>query len=140
MHVSVTRLKLRSWLFVLPFMRANGRVGRQAGAAAGFRQGRLLLDHGLVFWTLTGWDSAEAMKAYRDSGPHAAVMPRLQDWCDEASTAQWSTDVDGLPDWSEVYRRMIGQGRASRLKRPSSRHASMSIAPPAQSAWRSRPL
>lgn len=140
MHVSATRLKLRSWLFVLPFLRASGAMGRQARTGAGFRQGRLLLDHGLVFWTLTAWDSAEAMKAYRDSGLHAAVMPKLQDWCDEASVAQWSTDDDALPPWPEVYSRMTSEGRASRLKRPTARHAAMSIPPPAQAAWRDRPL
>jgi hypothetical protein len=30
------------------------------------------------------------MKAFRGTAPHAKVMPRLVEWCDEASYAHWT--------------------------------------------------
>ena len=140
MHVSVTRLRLGSWLTLPRFLAASSASARQAKASAGFVSGRTLLDGGLTFWTLTGWQTEEAMTAFRDSGAHRAVMPRLAQWCVEASVARMEAPDGALPDWSEAHRRMIGHGRASRLKRPSAAHARLDFAAPAAGAWRSRPF
>ena len=134
MHVSATRLKLASWLTLPAFLMASQAVTRQAKASPGFRAGRTLLDKGLVFWTLTLWDSPEAMRAYRDNDRHGAVMPKLIDWCCEASVAQW--EADALPSWSDAHQRMTAQGRASRLKRPTAAHAGLAFPLPAAGAWR----
>jgi heme-degrading monooxygenase HmoA len=62
---------------------------RQAVRAPGFVGGRLLVNAHRTFWTLTVWESEKAMKAFRGSGAHSQVMPRLAQWCDEAAYAHW---------------------------------------------------
>lgn len=136
MHISVTRLRLASWLTVPAFLTASDKSARQAKAAAGFVEGRLLLDHGRVFWTLTAWKNVTAMRAFRDTGLHADIMPKLAEWCDEAAVAQWQTPDGALPSWTDAHRRLIAEGRASRLNRPSARHAALDLPPPAMSRWR----
>lgn len=127
--VSVTRLRLRSIRFLAAFARHNLRTLAQVKAAPGFRGGSLLSDRGWTFWTLTAWDSAEAMRAYMTTGPHRAAMPRLLDWCDEASVAHWDQDGDALPNWTEAEHRMRGEGRPSRLRHPGPHHADLGFRP-----------
>jgi hypothetical protein len=82
--------------------------------------GRLLLDAGRTFWTLTAWEGEREMKAFRGAGAHARVMPRLAAWCDEASYAHWISD--DLPSWQEAHEQLIRDGRLSRVAHPSANH------------------
>ena len=61
--VSVTRLRLRSVRFLPGFAWHNLRTLKQVKAAPGFRGGSVLADRRWAFWTLTAWDSREAMRA-----------------------------------------------------------------------------
>lgn len=45
---------------------------------------------GNTFWTITAWENAETMNTFRTSGAHLAVMPKLLNWCDEASVVHWN--------------------------------------------------
>jgi hypothetical protein len=93
--------------------------------APGFMGGRLLVDTQRTFWTLTAWESEKAMRDFRGSGAHKAVMPRLVDWCDEASVVHWTSESAELPSWSETADRMRRQGRPSRVVRPSPDHEAL---------------
>ena len=75
--LSVTRLRLRSFRFVPQFIFANQQAARQLRKQPGFRGGKLLVDRNLTFWTMTLWDDERTMRAYRDSGAHREVMPKL---------------------------------------------------------------
>ena len=138
MFVSLTRLRIRSWrfmpLFALDTMQALGQVRR----AAGFVTGKLLPDREFAFWTLTGWDSRESMRAYMVSGPHAKAMPKLMEWCDEGSVAHWDQDGMELPTWEEADRRMRESRRVSKVKYPSEGHAGLRYREPRTS--RSAPI
>ena len=124
---SITRLRLRSFLTLPAFFRTAQSSALQAGRSPGFISGALLLEGRLVFWTRTAWESAEAMKAYRDSDAHRAVMPKLVEWCDEASVAHW--EGEPVSDWREIYARMVAEGRASRVRKPTAAHQAKHIAP-----------
>ena len=130
MLVSVTRLRLRSARFLPLFLWNTLRVNRQTMRAPGFRCGMLLVDARRTFWTVTLWDNEAALRAYRNSGPHKAVMPRLANWCDEASVARWTQNSDDLPDVAEAHRRMVNEGRASPLRHPSDNHAVLQLPVP----------
>jgi len=52
-----------------------------------------------TFWTLTVWEDENAMRTFRGSGAHSQVMPRLAEWCDEASYAHWTSPDDAVPMW-----------------------------------------
>ena len=128
--ISVTRLRIRSIRFLPAFALIFIRTRRQVASAPGFKAGSLLADRGWTFWTLTVWDSQESMRRYMTSGPHRTAMPRFLDWCDEASVVHWTQADDALPSWPEADRRMRENGRPSKVRNPSPRHADLSYRPP----------
>jgi len=122
MFVSVTRLRVRS-LFFLPFFLWQTRQSEaQVKKAPGFVGGRLLVDKHRTFWTLSVWESEKNMKAFRGSGAHAKVMPRLANWCDEAAYTHWETSDETIPTWPEAYQRLLTTGKLSRVNHPSPAH------------------
>jgi len=128
--ISVTRLRIRSLLFMPQFGLLFLGTRRQVRAAKGFRRGSLLADRHLAFWTLTHWDSADAMRAYMLGGSHREAMPRLVHWCDEASVVHWEAPDDTPLSWPEADKRMRESGRASKVRYPSPRHATLAYLPP----------
>jgi hypothetical protein len=119
--VSVTRLRVRSWRYLLPFVFFALRSSRQAKVAEGNLHVALLRDAKSTFWTRTVWTTDAAMKAFMLSGPHRQVMPRLLDWCDEAAVVHWVQDTDQRPDWHEAHDRLQQEGRAPRYVTPHQR-------------------
>jgi hypothetical protein len=70
------------------------------------------------------------MKAFMLAGPHAKVMRRLSEWCDEAAVVRWQQESDQQPDWREAHRRMQSEGRRSKVNHPSPAQASFQIPVP----------
>ena len=52
-------------------------------------------------------------------GAHMKAMPKLLDWCDEASYVHWQQEGAELPSWAEAHRRMVTDGTLSKVKHPS---------------------
>src|SRR5262245_27264722 len=117
--VAVTRLRIRSWRFVVPFAWRAWRSTRQARRATGNLGAKVRRANGLVFWTATVWRDEAAMIAYRGATPHGDAMPKLLDWCDEAALVHWQQDDVALPEWRVAEQRMAESGRLSRVKHPS---------------------
>lgn len=63
------------------------------------------------------------MRAFRNSGDHLKVMPKLAECCDEATYAHWEQDGDSPPDLQTTYARLVADGIVSRVKHPSGNHA-----------------
>ena len=122
MIVSVTRLRVRSIRYLPEFLWYTFRSQNQVARASGFRGGRLLVDAHRTFWTMTTWDDERAMKAFRGTGAHAAVMPKLFSWCDEAAYTHWLAADEKLPEWPEAHERLQSEGRLSRVAQPSPDH------------------
>ena len=123
MFASVTRLRVRSVRFLPSFLWHTFRSQRQSARSPGFFGGRLLIDSGLTFWTLTVWDSEESMRRFRGDGAHARVMPRLAEWCDEAAYTHWADPGNSIPTWNEAHERLVAGGRLSRVVHPSKSHS-----------------
>jgi hypothetical protein len=128
--VSITRLRLRSFFYLFSFMVHASRSTRQLVTSSKFIKGKTLLDRKLTFWTMTLWNSEEDMRAYRNTEFHKAAMPKLQNWCDEASIAHWTQEDDAFPPWDEAWQRMKQSGRISKVKHPTEDHAGMNIPAP----------
>jgi quinol monooxygenase YgiN len=128
--ISVTRLRIRSVFYLPQFIWHTLKSQRQVARSAGFLGGRLMRDPGNAFWTVTAWKDEAAMRAYRGSGAHMKAMPKLLDWCDEASIAHWEQNGAGLPEWSEAHRRMVAEGRMSKVRHPSQAQLAAKIAAP----------
>ncbi len=133
--VSITRLRVRSWLFMPQFTVYAVRSSRQAQRSPGFLGGALMREAGNAFWTATVWKDAKAMDAYRTQGAHQTAMPKLLDWCDEASLVHWTQDSAEVPTWPEAHRRMVAEGRTSKVNHPSSAQLSGQIPAPRPSRF-----
>jgi hypothetical protein len=114
---AITRLRLRKLRLVPLFLLGAFRSRRQALASDGCLATDVRMIGARVFWTRSLWRDAGAMRGFMRSGAHRAVMPKLIDWCDEASLIDWEHDT--LPEWSEAEARLRSAGRLSRVRHPS---------------------
>jgi hypothetical protein len=57
-------------------------------------------------------------------------MPKLREWCDEATYVHWLQVSAEPPDLATAFDRLIREGIVSRVKHPSPDHASRSFPPP----------
>ncbi len=138
--ISITRLRVRSIRFLPFFLLYVLRSLRQAKRSFGFQSGGLLADRDWAFWTMTAWGSQESMRGFMTTGSHRAAMPRLLDWCDEASVVHWDQAEDALPSWTEADQRMRTSGRVSKVRKPSPQHATLTYRTPrVSSGTRIRP-
>jgi hypothetical protein len=117
--VSLTRLRLRRFWHLPAFLRhANASAG-QLRNMPGFTGGYLAFNWKWTFWTVSCWQSREAMHAYRGSGAHAAAMKHLPVWCEEAAVATIEGEGLVLPPPAEATRLMKEHGRLTRVDNPS---------------------
>lgn len=117
--VSITRLRVRAWRYLPAFLLGAYRSVRQARRVPGNIAATVLADRNFAFWTNTVWVDEAALRSFMLSGAHRLVMPRLLDWCDEASLVRWTQDTAERPSWSEAHRRMQAEGRRSKVRHPS---------------------
>jgi hypothetical protein len=128
--VSITRLRIRSWRFLPMFLLYGLRSSRQATRAEGSLAVVRLSDRHRVFWTATVWSSEAAMKRFMVSGIHGRAMRKLLHWCDEASVVHWTQESESLPSWQEAHRRLLSEGRPSKVHHPSKAHENMRFPEP----------
>lgn len=134
--ISVTRLRICSWLYFPVFVLNSLRSAKQAAAAQGNLAVRLLRDREKTFWTMTAWSNEAEMKTFMSAGAHGTVMRKLLDWCDEAALAHWTQESATLPTWEEGHRRLQQEGRRSKVHHPSAAHTAFVI--PAPTTGRTR--
>jgi hypothetical protein len=128
--ISVTRLRVRSFLYLPEFLWDTFQSLRQVQRSSGFLGGRLLVNSGFVFWTMSAWQDEAAMNAYRTSGAHRKAMPKLLNWCDEAAVVHWVQESAEIPEWQQAELHMSEKGRLSKVNHPSAAQASQQIPPP----------
>ena len=128
--ISVTRLRVRSIFYLPQFFWHTFRVQRQAKSSPGMLAGRLMLEAHWVFWTTTVWETEAAMRTFRSSGAHMKAMPKLLDWCDEAAYVHWEQESPELPSWAEAHRKMVTEGKLSKVKNPSAAQAAKEFPEP----------
>jgi len=120
--VSVTRLHLRSAWGFLPFIWHTFRSNAQAKRAPGYLGGCLNRDAHGAYWTVTVWESREAMMAFRGSGAHRAAMPRIADLSDEAAYTHWEQPTAQVPDWRTAHARLLADPHFTKLPHASEAH------------------
>jgi hypothetical protein len=118
-HLSITRLRLRSWRFVPAFLYYSVRSQRQACRSPGIIDGYVAQGPTLVFWTVTMWEDVAAMRAYRASGAHRSALPKLAQWCDEACTASLTVDLEKAPVPAVAADFLVSDGRIFKVAKPS---------------------
>jgi hypothetical protein len=128
--VSITRLRLRSWRYFPGQLWYALLSSRQAKASPGNLAVKVLREANNTFWTCTVWTDEAAMRAFMMSGAHRQAMPRLVEWCDEASVAHYQQETAEPPTWPEAHRRMQTEGRPSKVRHPSEAHQRFDIPAP----------
>jgi len=128
--VSVTRLRVRSLLFLPAFVFASVRIAKQARNAEGNLGIKLHRARRNTFWTCTCWDSEASMKAFMLAAPHGETMRKLLTWCDEAALAHWEQENGELPSWEDAHRNLLRRGRTSKVNNPSAAQKAFRIEPP----------
>lgn len=128
--VSVTRLRIRSVRFLPALLLHSARTIWQVERAPGFQGGALVADRSRAFWTMTAWDSHDSMTSFLNGGPHRVAMPRVSDWCDEASVVHWEQPGEALPSWYEADGRMRREGRPTAVRHPSPHHQALTYREP----------
>jgi hypothetical protein len=136
--VSVTRVRVRSWRYLPAFLYRSTRSGAQAARSGGNLGVRLLADRGSAFWTTTSWESVEAMREFARAGVHGDTMRKLLEWCDEAALVHWTQAEGTLPSWEEAHRRLLAEGRTSKVNHPSEAQAAFRIPAPVVGTLRER--
>lgn len=117
--VSVTRLRVKSIFFLIPFIRANEASVKEIKVSKGLLKGKELIDKKLTFWTITIWENEESMKGFRGSLPHKNAMRQLPRWCDEASYHHWVQEENEFPTWNTISEKLYSEGRLSKVRNPS---------------------
>lgn len=127
--LSITRLRVRSIFYMPLFMLHAMRTMTQAQKADGVQGVETRFEKNNVVWTKTIWVDEAKMKEYRGSGAHQIAMRILSEMCNEASVVRWQQESTELPTWEEAHRRMLTEGKQSKVKHPSALQAAGKTAP-----------
>ncbi|MEU9481291.1 DUF3291 domain-containing protein [Streptomyces sp. NPDC048191] len=107
-HVFASRFETRSLWGALRFLARTPAVWRQIGRAPG-AYGAALKARPLrrTFWTLSAWESADALKTFARSGAHRPTARGLSSQMRDVRFATWQTSADRLPvRWEEAERHL----------------------------------
>jgi hypothetical protein len=127
--MSVTRLRVGALRYLPGFLWYTYQSKRQLSRADGFLGGALANAPAWTFWTTTAWTDEASMKRFRDAGWHKKAMPRLLDYCSEASLARWTQDTADLPTGAAMLERLTSSGRVSKVRHPTPGHAAGQTVP-----------
>ena len=119
--VAVTRLHVRSVSFFPQFFWYTLKTSRQAKYTPGNRGVRVRRGEGLAFWTLSIWQTIEAMKKFMFALPHKQAMQKLPYWCDEAAFADWEQSAAEFPSWDQAAEKLRATGQLAKVLHPSER-------------------
>jgi len=130
--VVVTRLRLRDPALLDEFFTAAVTVLEQAKNSTGNLDADVLADANNAWWTLTAWQERDSIRAFMGTEPHLSTMARLDDWCDEATFADWEQASEELPNWQTSHHHLVADGQAASLTRPSDAHQARNFPPPVE--------
>jgi hypothetical protein len=102
----------------------------QAKKAEGSIYATAIPQGGLVFWTITLWADERMMRRFRNSGAHLEVMPKLANWCDEATYVHWTQEGHKPPTLAQAHARLVAEGTISKVFHPSAAHNTRTFPPP----------
>jgi len=103
-------LPLKSFWRLPAFVLYTVQVMKQLASARGLL-GYSLLGRPLrkQFWTLSAWESAEALRAFVQQPPHVRLMTALAPHMDRTRFVRWTVKGSQLPlRWDDVLRRHQG--------------------------------
>ncbi len=104
MIIVATELQVKSlWKFI-PFIRISSRSFKQARQAPGCLHAWVGNKGWRTGYTLTAWESREAMLQYRNSGAHKTAMQQVSNLSRRYKTCIW--EADAIPSWPQAFARL----------------------------------
>lgn len=129
-YLSMTRLKLKSPAYLIPFCIQNEQIVRQIKISPGFLKGKELATPNLSMWTATLWDSSENVRAFYLRGSHKEAMRNISVWSSKAVTGHQEGDFSELPSWEDIRLQLLKAGNFTNLQNGSSDHHAKIISKP----------
>ena len=100
MVIVATQIKIKSIIGFIRFIRMAFKVRGQLNKVDG-----LVFLKFKTFNTLSGWESDEAMKAFRNSGHHLEAMRNVKAM-GKPKSISWEAEHE--PDWGEAMEKLQG--------------------------------
>ncbi|MEU9628543.1 DUF3291 domain-containing protein [Streptomyces luteogriseus] len=107
-HVFASRFETRTLWGALRFLAGTPAVWRQVRRSPGV-YGATLKAKPLrrTFWTLSAWESKDALHAFVRAGAHGPSSRGLAPQMKDSAFTTWQVSSDELPlPWSEAFRRL----------------------------------
>jgi len=114
--VLLTYLPLRRFRTLPAFFRLILAIQRQLAGTAGLVGYTLRArPFSLRFWTLSAWDSEDALKGFVAAQPHRDTMRKLRGKMGETSFTRWSVSgFDLPPTWGAALKRGTGDSSSDK--------------------------
>ncbi len=128
--VAVTRLRLRDPALLDEFFQSAVALLEQAKSSPGILGADAMAEANNTWWTCTVWDGRTSMGTFVNTDPHHSTMSRLDDWCDEATFADWDEDGAAVPDWQTCYQHLVKDGQVATLTHASAANATLDFPAP----------
>ncbi|RBM20678.1 DUF3291 domain-containing protein [Streptomyces sp. PT12] len=109
--VMASRLEVRRLADVPRFFLRSLAAWRQVRKAPGAYGASLIAQPTKrTFWTLSAWESKEALYTYAKTEPHKSIMTGLRSVMRTSTFTQWDSTTDDLPiSWDEARKRLQEQ-------------------------------
>jgi hypothetical protein len=103
-----SQFELKRYRDVVPFLRASMRLRKEAAAAPGsVGLGLAANPFTKTFWTLSSWESQDALRAFVAGQPHRAVVARFKDASARATFTFWDIPAPAAPpEWRDATIRL----------------------------------
>ncbi|MDT0387510.1 MULTISPECIES: DUF3291 domain-containing protein [Streptomyces] len=107
-HVFASRFETRTLWGALKFLAGTPAVWRQVRRSPGAYGATLRAKpFRRTFWTLSAWESKDALHAFVRAGAHGPAARGLAPQMRDASFTTWQASSDDLPiTWTEALRRL----------------------------------
>lgn len=102
LHVSLGRIRLKPGASQLRFLWHTVSATLQARLASGNVHVSTQGEGGVTYWSMSVWDSKDAMLRYRNSGSHRRAMRASRALAERVDFRHW--EADAIPDWAEARR------------------------------------
>ncbi|MEV5351735.1 DUF3291 domain-containing protein [Streptomyces sp. NPDC052693] len=107
-HVFASRFETRTLWGALKFLAGTPAVWRQVRRSPGAYGATLRAKpFRRTFWTLSAWESKDALRAFARAGAHRPAARGLSPQMRDAAFTSWQASSEDLPiSWSEALRRL----------------------------------
>ncbi len=106
-HCIATFLPVRSWMYVIPFLKMSSLVEKQLKQTQGLVRYSVRADFPRKrFWTFTVWKDKKFVQSFVQLEPHAQAVRKFKDWAGEgAAFVEWIS-TNGSIDWDTAIQKL----------------------------------